>query len=56
MAFNFHVNTLNETLSCFTQMDRDNRLSLNRRYVSLDPDTNIDMMFPIKKFAPLNCV
>lgn len=34
------------------QMGRDNELNLNRKHVSLDPATNIDMMFPTKNVAP----
>lgn len=35
------------------QMGRDNELNLNRKHVSFDPATNIDMMFPTKNVAPL---
>lgn len=34
------------------QMGRDNELNLNRKHVSFDPATNIDMMFPTKNVAP----
>lgn len=53
VAFNFYVNTMLWVPSWLIQMGRDNGLNLNRKHVSFDPATNIDMMFPTKNVAPL---